>query len=254
MPEDLTPQSADTGDSAGEATPEPITPAPATQPLGWLSEIPEAQRAHEAFAGYKTKSEFHKGHLDLFTTHKDTLQKLTDTEGKLTDTIQRLPADATPEVYDFSPTNGAELNKPLVDWWRQYAFSEGLPKDVAEKTFKTFNGLIDGMVQADKEDRAKAYDTAVDTQLKDWGSDAATNSKLVGEVYKQFKSDDFDQFLQLGVEVGGKTVRIGDHPAMTSWAVRVGKAMLPDTIPATSPQRQDPVTPGMHYPDMGPKT
>lgn len=259
MPDEVNPQNAGAGDGGAQSGGTPPS-------LGWKTELPESQRSHEAFAPYTTKSDFHKGHVDLWSKYNEAVQKLTDAEGRLNNSIPKLAEDATPEQkeeffkalgrpetpdqYEFKPINGEELNGKLVDWWKTYSFQEGLPKAVSEKAFQQFSGLISEIAKAENEQRLKVFNDAVEAQTKAWGTDASANTDTIKKVYEKFKTPAFDEMLQLEVDVGGKKVRIGDHPAMLEWALGVGKAMLPDTIPPGEQPKGQPVKPAMIYPDM----
>jgi hypothetical protein len=127
----------------------------------WKSELPEADRGHEAFAPFKSKSELWEGVKKLHTDYKATAQKATDLEGKMKDYIPRLPENASdedrntfykalgrpekPEEYELegADKNSPEWNKMVKD----SLFRMNMPKDMAKDASKFWNSTIQKMVE-----------------------------------------------------------------------------------------------------------
>jgi hypothetical protein len=127
----------------------------------WKAELPEADRSHEAFAPYKSKSELWEGVKKLHTDYKATAQKATDLEGKLKDSIPRLSENASEEdknafykafgrpekadeyELDGADKNSAEWNKLVKD----SLFKMNMPKDMAKEASKFWNSTIQKMVE-----------------------------------------------------------------------------------------------------------
>jgi hypothetical protein len=222
------------------------------QSLGWRTELPEAQRGHEAFAQYQSKAELYKGVIDLHTANKDSVQKLTELEGKVNGSIllpkidenateeQRtayraelnkiLDVPAKAEDYEIPVPEGS--TKELSDAFRQFAFSKGLPKDMAKDTAEWFNGLMANIEKARDEYRQAEHDATMESNKKEWGTDYDKNAEIVKVAYDHFKTiKGFPDLLNL--QIGGtpeKPVTLGNHPLMSALFLEIGKKIVPDSI------------------------
>lgn len=236
--------------------------------LGWRTELPEAQRGHEAFASYNSKSELYKGVIDLHTANKEATQKLTDLEGRIANSIPRLTENATPEqkqAYRQAigvPDNaeGYEIPVPegstpeLANAFKAFAFAEGIPKDIAKKAGEWFNGVVAKIEESINATRQAEHDTNLEALKKEWGADYDKNAEYVKKAYAQFKEvKGFDDLLNL--QIGGtadKPVTLGNHPLMSVVFKEIGKAIASDvSLPGAHSIGTPPNMPGVfNYPDM----
>jgi hypothetical protein len=216
-----------------------------TQPLGWKTELPEAQRGHEAFAPYTSKSELYKGHIDLYTKHSEAVQKLTDLEGKLSGYIPKLTENATdeqkaayreamgipnsPDAYELDKPqlpDGLEYNADMEKWYRETAHKLGLPKDTAKALFGEYNGMIQTIARVQIEQAEKVRADGMEKLKTEWKSEYDGNVAIVKRVQEK-----------IGVDPETKQW-ITDHnaendPVLVKLLYKIAPAYLDDTVPGT---------------------
>ncbi len=230
------------------------TGAVQAQSLGWKTELPEAQRGHEAFAPYPTKSDLYKGHIDLYTKHNEAVQKLTDLEGKLTSYIPKLTEKATPEEkaayraamdipdkpedYEVDLAEGQDAT--LANEFKKWAYDLNLPRNAVKEISTRFNTFIDAVL---KDQTAQAEKAVRDL----WGADFDKNAEIVKSIFKALEADGLNDFAQLQVVGGdGKPVAAGNHPVVLNAFLEIGKKTMPDSILRGAPQTKD-VKIGLDY-------
>ncbi len=229
------------------------------QSLGWKTELPEALRGHEAFAAYNSKAELYKGVIDLHAQHKEALQKLADTEGRMSNYIPKLTDQSTDadkaayraalgipdkaEDYEIVLPDGADdsLNKAF----RAKALELGMPKEMAKGLGTWWNGMIETMVKTEQQRIEQAHNEALEALKREWGPDATVKAETIKKGYAALKSETFDSLMQTELTIGDKKVRLGDHPAMVSLILEIGKKVSPDSIVQGGPSGGQPPQDGV---------
>lgn len=247
--DDVNTQNANPGDG-GDATQQQ---GGQTQTLGWKTELPEAMRGHEAFANYQTKNDLWNGHIEL-------TGKIKDLEGRAANSIPKLGENATdeekaayraaigvPEKADDYEIELAEgMDNTLAPWFKGVAHQLGIPKEIAKGLSAAWNGMIAQMAKADKDAAIKAHDEALTELKRLWGPDAEKNAETVKQGYKFFGDNPvLNELLQAEITIGGRKVKVGNHPGMVNLILEIGKKVSPDSTVQGGPGHGQPVNNGI---------
>lgn len=206
------------------------------QTLGWRSELPTAMREHDAFKAYQTKNDLWNGHIEAVT-------KVRDLEGKLTSYIPKLADDANDEAKAAyraamgipDSVDGYEVDLPdgddgsLANWFKSQALDLGMPKEMAKGLSARWNTFIENVAKAETQRIQQDYDESLAAVRKEWGPEADAMAEKVKAGYKVFAdSKPLNDLLNAEIEMGGKKVKVGNHPGMVNLILEIGKKITPD--------------------------
>lgn len=248
MPEDDTTQVAAAAEGGQDTTQQQTV-------TGWKTELPTNLREHEAFAGYETKNQLWESHISLVNAKKDL-------EGKLSNAIPKLSENPTddelaayrqaigvpdnPDDYEVELVDG--MDDSMATWFKGTAHQLGMPKGMAKGLSAAWNSMLMQMVKAEQEAAIKTHDEALTELRKTWGEDAEKNAESVKAGYKVFgDSKALNELLQADITIGGKKVKVGNHPGMVDLILSIGKKVTPDTSVQGGPSKGDKPNVGMNY-------
>lgn len=242
-----------TPDDGGQVK-EPETKAE-PQTLGWRTELPSAMREREEFKGYATKNDLWQGHLD-------TVAKMRELEAKLANTVPKLDENASeqeraeyrkalgipdsPDKYtlDLEGDDSDEMSQ----WFKQTAYDLGMTQTMVQQLSAGFNSFAAKAIKAEQERVQLAHDHALSELRSKWGDEATVNAELIRMGYRFFTNNPgFDALLNSEVDVGGRKVRVGDHPGMVDLILQIGKKVSPDNTVQGQPRSGEKQTIGMNY-------
>lgn len=235
MPEDGTNQNTNQqgGDGGG-------TNSQNQQAAGWKTELPESQRGHEAFASYTTKSDFYKGHMELWGKHREATQKLIDLEGRMVNAVIKPGDNATPEEiaayyvalgrpetleqYTFEPHGLPDgvMDPTIEAWFRKAAFDTGLNNVQAGTLYKQYMDMLGQKYTETMAARERVREEALTKLYAEWGDKRAENIETIKRALKQFGDSELGKYF----DETGK----GNDPVLINFLLKVGKAMSEDTF------------------------
>lgn len=135
-------------------------------------------------------------------------------------------AEGAPEAYeDFSAPEGMELNAETLDAFKVFAKDKNLNQAAAQSLVDMATGLVANAQQAQADAFAETASQWREATLKDpefGGAKLAENLPLATRARDQFGTPELKQLLNES--------KLGDHPEVMRFFVKVGKAISEDTF------------------------
>lgn len=196
-----------------------------TQEQTWHSKLPEELRGNASLQKYKDETSLAKAYISLeqmLGSEKIPMPKGDDDKDGWDRVYKAVGRPDTPDKYDIEmPAVPDGMTVPYDQdeekYWRDLAHQNGLSN-------KQFKNMFDSGVKARLEkaiawqrETGEAKQKAIDALSRDWGQNFEANVGLAKTGLNQFADPDFKQYLE---ETG-----LGNHPAMTRFMYKVGRAM-----------------------------
>lgn len=164
---------------------------------------------------------------------------VSEPEKKLDDTAEKptneTPQNQVPEKYELKMPEKSLLEQADLDEVATYAKEKKLSNEQAQALLNEKN-----------QDRAVFHQRLMDkhNQTADaWTDEIKSDPEIGGTKYEEssiFAKKAFDAFAPPGLQKAFAETRLGNHPLLFKWAVRVGRAMSPKTLvsPNANPPKQ----------------
>ena len=209
--------------------------------IGWKTELPEADRSHEAFAPYKSKTELWEGVKKLHTEHKATVQKATDLEKKMENYIPRLPENATEEDKNVfykalgRPDKSEEYelegeDKNAAEWnkqWRDTFHKLGMPKDMAKELSKEWNGTLQKLVETHNANIQKEIQSSAEKLKTELGDKYEAGVELAKRMWTKHSEGFPEEAKDFDKAFTGETS--ANRYALTKFLLNIAKLTGEDT-------------------------
>jgi hypothetical protein len=195
----------DTSTSDTTATSQDNTNAAATVDAsagGWLNQLPQEIREHEAMKGIETVESLAQKRVDSFTSQP--------------------VVPATPADYKFDLPEGYVINDVEMNQFKDLAHSLNMPQDIAAKLIAFDSERVNRAIETHKKNEQAELNKAEVALKNEWGQEYEVNLALANKVVERFGNEE----LKTALADSG----FGRHPLFVQMFHAIAAAMSEDTL------------------------
>jgi len=108
------------------------------------------------------------------------------TDEEITAYRKAMGIPSKPDEYEFPETEGVEHDPKMMEWASKVFFEAGLSKEQGALISKSWDGFVQGMMQAEEELRENTRKEALETLKEEWGAEFKGNMELIKRGWKAY--------------------------------------------------------------------